>query len=295
MIDEVAKLASQRNALASRLAADEQRIKSLAEQKKHASRKLALANMRRVLLGSAEFLRRWCDEQGVPRLLLALCLPVSGITIAFAASGLSFALLVGAAFAVVSAFFWFVPGDKGLRTAQASSAETCDGLAATLTKLVADIRTAESNIAQRRDQLGIAEAQYSTATQTRNYQLAKLFARRWKEMRGGQFEEFLAEVFHELGYKVEQTGQSGDQGVDLIAERQGRRIAVQAKGYVESVGNAAVQQAYTGKKIYSCHCCAVITNSRFTTSAQEAADKVECILVHEENFEDFVMGRMQLG
>jgi HJR/Mrr/RecB family endonuclease len=98
-----------------------------------------------------------------------------------------------------------------------------------------------------------------------------------------------------LGYEVEQTGKSGDQGVDLIVRGKGRRIAVQAKGYVDSVGNAAVQQAFTGKTFYGCHACAVVTNSRFTASALEAAQATECALVHEENFEDFVFGRVPFG
>lgn len=295
MIDQVAELESHRDSLASRLTSDERRIKSLAEQKKHATRTLALTTARKLLLFLAVALRKWCDEQGVPRFLLALCLPVPCVSLAFIVGGRIFVFLVGAASVIASAFLWFVPDDQRLRMAQAGAAEKCDGLRETLAKLDADTRNAESNIARLRDQLAIAETQFASATQTRDYRLAKLFSRRWKEMRGSQFEDFLAEVFHELGYEVEQTGQSGDQGVDLIAERQGQRIAIQAKGYVDSVGNAAVQQAYTGKAFYSCHSCAVITNSRFTTSAQEAAAKVDCILINEENFEDFVMGRMLLG
>lgn len=72
--------------------------------------------------------------------------------------------------------------------------------------------------------------------------------------------------------------------------RNGKRVAIQAKGYVDAVSNAAVQQAFTGQTIYSCDACAVITNSRFTASAVAAAAATGCVLVHEDNFEDFVCG-----
>ena len=56
------------------------------------------------------------------------------------------------------------------------------------------------------------------------------------------------------------------------------RIAVQAKGYVESVGNGAVQEALAGMAFYKCQRCAVITNSRFTAS-RGLAGRINCILM----------------
>jgi HJR/Mrr/RecB family endonuclease len=50
------------------------------------------------------------------------------------------------------------------------------------------------------------------------------------------------EVFTELQYLVERTGKAGDQGVDLLLRRDVRRIAVQVKGYVDSVSNTAIQE-----------------------------------------------------
>ena len=76
-----------------------------------------------------------------------------------------------------------------------------------------------------------------------------------------------------------------------IAVRQGVKIAIQVKGYHNSVGNSAVQEAFAGKSHYKCQHCAVITNSRFTSGTVELARSTGCILVHEDNFREFVMGR----
>jgi len=102
---------------------------------------------------------------------------------------------------------------------------------------------------------------------SREYQLKQLYDRNWKAMRSIEFEQFLEEVFTILGYSVETTAVTGDQGVDLIVEKRGVRIAVQVKGYLNSVSNAAVQEAFAGMAHYSCDALSVITNSGFQASA----------------------------
>ena len=102
------------------------------------------------------------------------------------------------------------------------------------------------------------------------------------------------EVFEALGYSVETTPASGDQGVDLIVAKHGRRTAVQAKGYYNSVSNKAVQEAFAGMAHYHCHACAVATNSRFTPAAKDLAASTGCILIDEHNMFDFVMGRVEV-
>jgi hypothetical protein len=117
----------------------------------------------------------------------------------------------------------------------------------------------------------------------------------WRNLQAVPFEEFLAEVFREWGYQVETTKVTGDQGVDLIVSRNGARTAVQAKGYISStVGNSAVQEAFTGMKIYKCQRCAVITNSTFTSSARQAATAVGCVLIDGEMLPSLIDGEMQI-
>lgn len=130
--------------------------------------------------------------------------------------------------------------------------------------------------------------------QSLEFQCKRLFTKNWRAMRSVEFESYLEEVFLLLGYDVETTKTTGDQGVDLIVSKRGVRIAIQVKGYESSVGNYAVQAAYAGMAHYQCQACAVITNSRFTPSAIALAQSTLCVLVHEANFRDFVFGKFDL-
>ena len=93
------------------------------------------------------------------------------------------------------------------------------------------------------------------------------------QLSGLEFEEFLAGLFRAQGYAAELTPTSGDYGADLILSKDGRRIAVQAKRYVGSVGVAAVQEALSGMAYYQCHAAWVITTGAFTLNALELAQK----------------------
>jgi hypothetical protein len=123
---------------------------------------------------------------------------------------------------------------------------------------------------------------------------AMLLDRNWKAMRGDEWENYLVEVCRTLGAKVERTGKSGDQGVDLIVEFGPRRVAVQAKGYYHSVNSEAVRQAVAGVAFYECNASAVITNSTFTPGAKELAASNRCTVIGEGEFPDFVMGKLPL-
>ncbi len=140
-----------------------------------------------------------------------------------------------------------------------------------------------------------ALAEYRRLKAITESRLYALLACDWRTLRGIPFEDFLADVFQELGFEVERTKATGDQGVDLIATRGGRRLAIQAKGYAESVGNSAVQEVVTGKIFYRCHACAVITNSGFTSGAIELAVRTNCTLVEGRQLRDLIMGRISFG
>jgi hypothetical protein len=102
--------------------------------------------------------------------------------------------------------------------------------------------------------------------ESQQYRLQQLRTRNWKALRSHEFERFLEEVFRELGYAVEMTRITGDQGADLLVSKAGHRIAIQVKGYFHSVGNEAVQEAYFATAYYKCEACAVITNGSIAVS-----------------------------
>lgn len=86
-------------------------------------------------------------------------------------------------------------------------------------------------------------------------------------MNGYEFEKFMGELYEKMGYSVELTPKSGDQGADLIITKYGERTAVQTKNYTENVPNKAIQEVVASKNYYKCTSCSVVTNSYFTKSA----------------------------
>lgn len=107
-------------------------------------------------------------------------------------------------------------------------------------------------------------------------------------MNGYDFEHFLCEVFQTLGYDVEGTKLSGDQGADLFVSRFGKKIVIQAKNYSGSVGNSAVQEAISAKSFYACDEAMVVTNSYFTKSAIELASAAAVRLVGRPELQTYL-------
>jgi len=92
---------------------------------------------------------------------------------------------------------------------------------------------------------------------------------------GEEFELFCAKLLSKSGYSgIELTKATGDRGIDITANKDGIRYAFQCKRYTGGVGNAAVQEAYSGKSIYNVDVAVVITNSYFTEQAKDDAEKL---------------------
>ena len=91
-------------------------------------------------------------------------------------------------------------------------------------------------------------------------------------MEGHAFEESVADLLRKLGYeRVKVTPGSGDQGVDVIAMKDGKKYAIQCKRYSQKLGNKSVQEVHAGKTISGCNIAVVITNNYFTDGGKEAA------------------------
>jgi hypothetical protein len=102
---------------------------------------------------------------------------------------------------------------------------------------------------------------------------------------GRIFEFKIKEQLENHGYTISLTPITGDQGVDIIATRNGQKYAIQCKSYSGQVGNAAVQEVIAGKIFYDCDYACVITNSNFTPSAYQLAAKAGVIMCANENLE----------
>lgn len=98
-------------------------------------------------------------------------------------------------------------------------------------------------------------------------------AARCMRLTGFEFEEYMAQVLRDNGFRhVEVTVECGDQGVDILAVRNGKTYAIQCKNYVDLVGNKAVQEAYAGAQYYGCDIPVVVCPTDFTIPAQELAE-----------------------
>ena len=96
---------------------------------------------------------------------------------------------------------------------------------------------------------------------------------------GHEFEYWCANLLRCNGFEnVEVTPGSGDQGVDIIAEKDDIRYAIQCKCYSSDLGNTPVQEVWAGKSMYHCQVGVVMTNRYFTKGARELAGTTGVLL-----------------
>lgn len=114
------------------------------------------------------------------------------------------------------------------------------------------------------------------------------------QMEGHDFEFWCADLLEDLGFeKVIVTPGSGDQGVDITAEKEDVKFAFQCKCYQSDLGNTPIQEVFTRKAIYKCHVGVVMTNSYFTKSALAAADATGILLWDRDKIADLISTRTQ--
>jgi hypothetical protein len=95
-----------------------------------------------------------------------------------------------------------------------------------------------------------------------------------------EFETFCAEQLRQSGWDAYVTQQSRDQGVDVIAQKNGFRIVLQCKLYSSPVGNKAVQEVVAARGFEQAHYCAVVSNSSYTSAAEQLASTNNVLLIH---------------
>lgn len=109
------------------------------------------------------------------------------------------------------------------------------------------------------------------------------------KMEGVQFEQYLGHLFQAQGYKTQVTKASGDFGADLILQKAGRKIVVQAKRYSKNVGIKAVQEAQAAIAHYGAAEAWVVTNSDFTAAAYDLAKSNRVRLINRESLVEMIL------
>lgn len=101
-----------------------------------------------------------------------------------------------------------------------------------------------------------------------------------------EYEHFVADVLKQRGWEARLTKASGDQGVDVVAEKSGKRVAIQCKLYSQPVGNAAVQEIIAGRAFEKTQFAAVVTNNTYTPAAKQLATSAGVLLLHHDQLPD---------
>lgn len=105
---------------------------------------------------------------------------------------------------------------------------------------------------------------------------------------GYEFENLLKELFGKMGFVVEQTKLSGDQGADLVIAKFGEKTVIQAKRFGGKVGNYAVQEIMAAISLYAAQKGTVITNNYFTAAAKQLAKANNINLIDRDGLEELI-------
>ncbi len=114
---------------------------------------------------------------------------------------------------------------------------------------------------------------------------------RWlQSMRPAEFEDYTAHLFTKLGYKVEVTGASHDGGIDVIAEKDGRKHYIQCKKFItREVPVGAVRDFYGAMADKGASAKGIfITTNKFTLDAERFAEDKPIELVDGFKLEKYI-------
>ncbi|MFC3692235.1 MULTISPECIES: restriction endonuclease [Methylopilaceae] len=101
------------------------------------------------------------------------------------------------------------------------------------------------------------------------------------------FEQWCQRRLQKQGWIAITTQATGDQGADVLAEKDGFRAVVQCKYYTSSVGNKSVQEVFAAKQHYRYDAAAVVTNAGYTASARTLARSTGVVLLTIHDLDRF--------
>lgn len=93
----------------------------------------------------------------------------------------------------------------------------------------------------------------------------------WMSLSGTEFEQELGKLYEQQGYHVQRTPASGDQGVDLILIKEGKKTVVQCKAHKAPVGPAIVRELYGSMVAFHAENAILACTGGFTKGVREFA------------------------
>jgi len=104
---------------------------------------------------------------------------------------------------------------------------------------------------------------------------------------GVEYETYCAQALRRAGWNARLTIATGDQGTDIVAERDGKRVVVQCKFYTKPVGNKAVQEVAAARLHERADQAVVVSNADYTRSARQLAGTTGVLLLHHDDLASF--------
>ena len=104
-----------------------------------------------------------------------------------------------------------------------------------------------------------------------------------------EYEKCVENYFKSLGYQTKVTPHSNDYGVDVFAEKNNEKIAVQVKmfgGASRKINREMVMQLHGSKEFFDCTKAVIATNGEILDNALEVANKlhIEIIKINPEEY-----------
>ncbi len=100
---------------------------------------------------------------------------------------------------------------------------------------------------------------------------------------GPEYEQLCGQILRDTGWRISYTKGSNDQGADIIAKLGSITACIQCKRRSSTVGNSAVQEAFASKTFYKATHAIVVSNSTYTKSAMELAQRTNVSLLHTKD------------
>jgi restriction system protein len=90
-----------------------------------------------------------------------------------------------------------------------------------------------------------------------------------------EFERLVAQVYRELGFRAKENPyRSADGGIDILLERDGARIVVQCKRWVDPVTVKPIRELWGVKDAMKADGAIFVTTGAYTRAAEDWADKL---------------------
>ena len=122
---------------------------------------------------------------------------------------------------------------------------------------------------KKRTSLYKSYARYKDALYAYTYWVETAKLDYWMSLDGHQFENAVASVYRSNGYNAKVSKHGGDGGVDIVLEKDGRRIAVQCKAHKAQIGPSVARDLYGTMAHFGFSEGIIVSRSGFTAGVYD--------------------------